>query len=442
MKRFLKLLVANALMGCRLCAHADVSFTLAGSPLVQAGVDQSVHSVVAADFNGDGKLDLAAGISGLRDIGVMTNNGAGGFKTAIYALSYFNPVQVVAADFNGDGKVDLLAREPTLSGFTLVTNSGDNLLFASQPLFIWLPGYTDAGPSWVMPTDVNGDGSLDLITQVYTNTLLVLTNDGAGSFTIASSSTGSDYSLAAALADVNGDGRMDVITADYGDTLSVLTNDGGLGFVLASTPPTGQSPVAVAVADFNGDALVDLVCANEAESTLSVFTNGGLGKVALATTLNAGWHPTSVAAADVNNDGWMDVICSDDNSSLSVLTNNRSGGFALATVLSVGTGATSVIAAELNADGKVDLVCANEWDHTLSILFNTSILAPSLSAKVSGPDLVVSWPASWAGWALQQNPDFTTTNWTPCAGVANSGTNRTFTIPLAAGNRFFRLVAP
>jgi len=62
--------------------------------------------------------------------------------------------------------------------------------------------------------------------------------------------------------------------------------------------------------------------------------------------------------------------------------------------------------------------------------------------KKSDTNLVVSWPASWAGWSLQQNADFTTTNWTPCAGVANSGTNKIFTTPLPTGNRFFRLAAP
>lgn len=351
-------------------------------------------------------------------------------------------MQVVAADFNGDDKVDLLATGMTLSGFTLVTNSGDNLLFVSQPSPIWLFGYPGGFPSWVIPTDVNGDGRIDLITQIYTNTLLVLTNDGGGLFTFASSSTGGDYARAAALADVNGDGKMDVITVNYYDTLTVLTNGGDLQFSVADTLATGQEPISVAAADINGDHKVDLICANQVQNTMSVFTNTDYGSFEFAATLDANWAPSSVAAADLNNDGWADLVCASQSCTLLVLTNNGAGGFSFAAEPAVGGGPTSVIAAELNGDGKLDLVCANEWDETLSILFNTSTLAPTLVAEVSGTNLVVSWPASWAGWLLQQNTDFTTTNWTPCAGVSNSGTNKNYTIPLTAGSRFFRLAAP
>lgn len=261
--------------GCRL--YADVAFTLASSPRLRTGAYQTSHSVIADDFNSDGKMDLAAAISGWKDIAVFTNDGRGGFPSAEYAFSSMNPMQVVSADFNGDGKADLLSLWLNSHGFTLVTNSGSNPFFASQPIFTWLIGYMDGFPSWVIPTDANRDGSIDLITQIYTNTILVLTNDGAGVFKIASSSTGGDYSTAAVTADVNGDGKQDLISANYYNTLSIVTNDGGLGYAVSSTLSTGQEPNSVAAADFNGDSRVDLACANRIGNTLSVFTNASQG---------------------------------------------------------------------------------------------------------------------------------------------------------------------
>jgi hypothetical protein len=51
----------------------------------------------------------------------------------------------------------------------------------------------------------------------------------------------------------------------------------------------------------------------------------------------------------------------------------------------------------------------------------------------------ISWPYPSANWTLQQNPDLSTTNWTPSAGISNDGTNNFITMTLPTGNLFFRL---
>jgi hypothetical protein len=89
---------------------------------------------------------------------------------------------------------------------------------------------------------------------------------------------GVGYSVKAlTVADVNGDGKMDIIAASGGTfslnngTLSVLTNNGSGGFTLASSPtPSNSAPDSVAAADVNGDGKVDLICANGTGSTLTV----------------------------------------------------------------------------------------------------------------------------------------------------------------------------
>jgi len=66
---------------------------------------------------------------------------------------------------------------------------------------------------------------------------------------------------------LTGDGKPDLISANSGwfgsaDTLSVLTNNGSGGFTLASTPTVGRTPASVTATDVNGDGKVDLISAN------------------------------------------------------------------------------------------------------------------------------------------------------------------------------------
>ena len=89
-------------------------------------VGQGVNTVVAADFNGDGNLDLATSNDGSDNVSVLIGNHNGTFKTAVVCRR--NPVgPLVTGDFNGDGKPDLavLNQNPGGSEVTVLSNNGD-----------------------------------------------------------------------------------------------------------------------------------------------------------------------------------------------------------------------------------------------------------------------------------------------------------------------------
>src|SRR6185437_7860096 len=79
-------------------------FTLASSPLV----GERLVSLVAGDFNGDGRLDLAVADSDLSEVMVLLGNGDGTFQPPIVTpVGGTEPLALVAGDFDGDGHLDL-----------------------------------------------------------------------------------------------------------------------------------------------------------------------------------------------------------------------------------------------------------------------------------------------------------------------------------------------
>jgi hypothetical protein len=62
--------------------------------------------MVAGDFNGDGQIDLAVGLSGSEQLCILFNSGGGQFTRSFFA-SGASTVAMTSSDFNGDGKPDV-----------------------------------------------------------------------------------------------------------------------------------------------------------------------------------------------------------------------------------------------------------------------------------------------------------------------------------------------
>jgi len=346
-------------------ASAQISFVLSSSP----GVGSGPWQTVAADVNGDGKVDLICANQNSASLSVLTNNGNGGFVLLATLSVGINPVSVAAADINGDGKVDLISANSGDNTITVLTNNGSGgfVLAYTYPV--------GNNPRMVVAADVNGDGKPDLIiANQNDSTLTVLTNNGSSGFVTSGTYAVGSGSYAVAAADINGDGKVDLISANfYANTLTVLTNNGSGGFVTSGTYATGSSGAnSIAVADVNGDGMLDLICANLYANNITVFTNNGTGGFALSGTYPVGSYTDWVIAADVNNDGKLDLITANQfANSLSVLTNNGNGIFFTATNITTSAPA-AVVAADVNGDGKLDLIAANVQANTLSVFSNAT----------------------------------------------------------------------
>jgi FG-GAP-like repeat len=149
-----------------LLANADGTFQAAHN----YGAGTAPKSVVAGDFNGDGRMDLAVANAMTNNVSILIGNGNGTFQAAVNYAAGSAPQAVVSADFNGDGKLDLAVANQSLGAGPKVSV----LLGNGDGTFRPLVGYKAENPLSLAVGDMNADGLLDL----------VVGNNGGGSIQV------------------------------------------------------------------------------------------------------------------------------------------------------------------------------------------------------------------------------------------------------------------
>jgi hypothetical protein len=157
--------------------HGDGTFQLTGT--FDAG--SVPHSAAAADFNGDGKLDLAAANAGGRQsfeletantVSVYLGNGNGTLQEPEYYRVGGSPFSTIVADFNGDGALDIVTGNVYgIGSVTVLLGNHDGTFQAVRVI------EQQRGPWSVALGDFNGDSRPDLALGIkYSNTVAILTN--------------------------------------------------------------------------------------------------------------------------------------------------------------------------------------------------------------------------------------------------------------------------
>src|SRR5579863_9137678 len=255
----LDMAVANGSVLSVFLGNGDGTF----QPRVDYATILNPIEVIAADLRGNGTLDLAVVNRG--QISVLLGNGDGTFQPHVdysgYLSEAFNIGSIVAADLNADGKLDLAAAWACQSCLP-VSFAGATSVFLGNGDGTFQPYInTSSVPNdeWLAAGDFNHDGKLDLAgsrlpcSSDDCNMLTELgLGNGDGTFTLSFSEQDGELASqsSVAAADLNGDGNLDSIVCN-GTTLSVLLGKGDGTF----QPPIATSVgcFALAVGDLHGN---------------------------------------------------------------------------------------------------------------------------------------------------------------------------------------------
>ncbi|MCP3978644.1 MAG: hypothetical protein GY716_04825 [bacterium] len=335
----------------------------AGGSWVTEDVSTSVVapvSVVAADFDRDGDLDVfsASSVAGTGSILRHRNDGAGSWDQLVLALNADKPVAVAAADVDGDGDADIVYATQNDNSVRWLENPTTGNVWAQH-----LVTSSATGVRALALSDIDRDGDADVVVAAGSIAWHENISGGTQWDVHAVGAAGDAQSVGAG--DVDGDGDADVVAALDGSNLVrwYESPEDPTSSWTAHTVATLAGADSVAAIDLDRDGDLDVLSASAAGSRVAWHENAAADGSAWVehVVTESVLGVTSVAAGDFDRDGDADVVAASPGSSSIVRYENRTihrnALFPFETpVTVVGDRPLVVASCDLDLDGDEDLV--------------------------------------------------------------------------------------
>ncbi len=395
------------------------------------------YAAMLEDVDGDGILDIGLGGSGSGFAAYFFKGDGTLLKTLVgqhdgsYGDVYMHPIG------RAGGKV--------LMGYA----AG----YATTPRGVAAFDYATGTESWyyqVGPAtgafsvaDWDGDGKLEVALQSSTvhngasgngttdSDFYLVVVDETGSNRITQIYPSPTHGSAAHLfADLNGDGRPELLGFEMHDPTYYpglsqihLCGPGGITNELHTFDGPSNTGWTYAVGDLEGDGIPEVVATAYGTQTTYVL-DSNLGK------LKEKAVPGNVQVlCDLNGDGRKEIVLLASTGTLRVLDKDLNE---IATA-QAGTQDGEVIASDIDDDGIVELLCRTDQLYVFKPL-------PKLNQVKSGGNIMLSWPANWAGFYVQYATNLPPTTWisNPASPAIING-QCVVTDSVSGGPRFYRL---
>jgi len=296
------------------------------------------------DGDGDGILDIYASVrSGWGRVAFLKGRGDGTFDPPVTTTAGRSGAGLIARDFSGDGRIDVAMANYTSGSLQWWHGAGTGALIErGRDLVVpWVAGTTF--PFHVASGDFDGDGDVDLVCSATGPTrLVVYRNQGNGNFGSGEAwdvpPVGKERPALSnlAVADIDADGDLDILANGlllaFPSVTVIWKNDGLGGFAARETRPANMEGYAwtVQVGDLDGDGDSDVLAGSALPGRLTIAEVDAQqgGAYVAVTTKSGGTFLRDMAVADIDQDGDRDVVAIDIAAANVMIYRNQMGGVA------------------------------------------------------------------------------------------------------------------
>ncbi len=279
--------------------------------------ESNPNAIHLADLDEDDDLDIILGAQGWDSLLMFENQGDGTFNsdTPNNLVEFIIDVHaIVAADFSGDGNLDILTVNHNFPSINLYFQEGDLEFSEGVELF------AGSGENAInlKTGDIDSDGDIDIIFGGELPGLRWFENIDGNSFEMHSINLAEDSEyLALELFDVDGDDDLDLTAFYFDDTiesnvLTVFPYIGNQNFGLLETNVEINSEMNfMTSSDLNGDEIIDLITVSETSDQIFWIPHEGSGQYLNNLELTTSYRlPSNAQFVDLNQDSLPDILVS------------------------------------------------------------------------------------------------------------------------------------